>query len=337
MENTIHHADARISVKQTGEKKTVIVTLKNGNDFTPVGMCETTYPIALIENILEVKGPYYLCDEIMRDESPEYVEKVIYYGVFGYVNRERFAHKKILDFGCGCGASTAVLSRMLPDSNIVGVELESNLLRIAALRAKHHKISNRVKFYVSPDGNSLPEDIGDFDFILLSGVYEHLLPQERRCVLPHLWRHLKPNGILFLNQTPDRCFPVEVHTTGGLVFINYMPDKLALFYAHRFSKRGLSDRTWPMLLREGIRGGRIGEIMKTLGDSCRQPSLLAPKQHGLKDRIDMWYAIPSKPRNVKIKRAFFYIFKLIKMLTGYTLLPTLTLAIRKQQGKNEQQ
>jgi hypothetical protein len=83
-----------------------------------------------------------------------------------------------------------------------------------------------VRFLVSPDANSLPPEIGTFDFVMLSAVYEHLLPEERRRVMPWIWSKLKPGGTLFINQTPYRYFPYEHHTT-GLWFINYLPDKLS--------------------------------------------------------------------------------------------------------------
>jgi hypothetical protein len=79
MAHTLHHADAEILVKDTGGEKEIMVKLKNGSGFMPVGICKTKYPIDLIEKILSIKGPTFLCDEIMRDESSEYVEKHISY------------------------------------------------------------------------------------------------------------------------------------------------------------------------------------------------------------------------------------------------------------------
>ncbi len=170
MVHTLHHVDAEILVEATeGDKNRITVKLKKNSTFMPIGTFETTYPIKLIEKILSIKGPAYLCDEIMRDESPEYVEKHIHYDVFGYVNKEEFKNRNVLDFGCGSAASTMVLSRMLPNTRITGVELESSLLEIAESRSKHYKVDGRVQFLLSPDGNRLPNNIGDFDFIFLNG------------------------------------------------------------------------------------------------------------------------------------------------------------------------
>lgn len=330
MAYTLHHADAEILVKNiNGDKNKITVKLKNNSVFMPISTCETTYPINLIEKVLSIKGPAWLCDEIMRDESPEYVEKHILYDVFGYINKEQFKDRRVLDFGCGSAASTMVLSRMLPDTRITGIELASSLLEIAESRANHYNVGDRVKFFLSPDGNSLPKYIGDFDFIFLNAVYEHLLPQEREIVLPRLWSHLKPKGVLFINQTPYRWFPIESHTTSGLIFINYMPDFLASFYARRFSKRKLANNDWPALLRKGIRGGSVGEITKILKTHSYPPILLTPSHLGLKDRIDMWYAVSSKSKPLIIKKSLFYLFKLIEISTGKIFLPTLSLAIQK--------
>ncbi len=330
MAHTLHHVDAEILVENAdNDKYKITVKLKNNSVYMPFGSCETAYPIDLIERILSIKGPAYLCDEIMRDEWPEYVEKHIYYDVFGYADKEQFKGKSILDFGCGSAASTMVLSRMLPDTRITGVELEPSLLEIAKLRAEHYKVGDRVRFFQSPDGNSLSEDIGTFDFIFLNAVYEHLLPQERKTVLPLLWSHLRPKGILFINQTPYRWFPIESHTTSGLIFINYMPDFMASFYARRFSKRKLANDSWPSLLRKGIRGGSAKEIITILKNNACSPVLLTPNQLGLKDRIDMWGAVSTNSRYLLIKKIVFQLFKLIKLTTGVILLPTLSLAIEK--------
>jgi SAM-dependent methyltransferase len=330
MEHILHHADANIIITSSNANQhTIKVNMVNDDVFIPIDTWQTSYPIDLIAKILQVKGPAYLCDEIMRDEWPGYVENAIRFDVFAYVNTKQLKNKKVLDFGCGSGASTMVLARMLPFTQFTGVELEEDLLEIARLRSVHYKMGDRIKFHLSPDGNSLPENIGSFDCVFLNAVYEHLLPNERKTVLQLLWKHLKPGGLMFINQTPYRWFPIESHTTSGLVFINYMPDLIASFYARRFSKRKLANNDWPTLLRQGIRGGSVGEICKLLKKDFHKPVVLNPSQLGLKDRIDIWYAVSSKSRYLFIKKTFFYIVKLIKISTGVIFLPTLALAIKK--------
>jgi 2-polyprenyl-3-methyl-5-hydroxy-6-metoxy-1,4-benzoquinol methylase len=329
MTTILKHSDANVYVEElpTGKNK-IHVELINDDLFMPIKACETSYPIGLIDKILELKGPNYLCDEILRDESPNYVQKALKYDLLGYRDEEEFKNKRLLDFGCGSGSSTMILARMFPHTEIVGIELEEKLLSIAQLRTTHYGYKN-IELMISPNPYSLPPNIGYFDYVVLSAVYEHLLPNERETVLLQIWSTLKPGGIFFLNQTPYRYFPVEAHTTSGLPFINYLPDKLALFYAQHFSKRKLKNNSWKELLRKGIRGGSVKEILSILTHCPQKPILLSPSRFGMKDKIDLWYIQSDKVRFVVIKRLFLLSVKLLKWLTGVTIVPSLSLAIKK--------
>jgi 2-polyprenyl-3-methyl-5-hydroxy-6-metoxy-1,4-benzoquinol methylase len=279
----------------------------------------TAYPAELILEIHATKRAY-VCDEIRREEDPGYVERAIRHEVLGYVDAEEFRGKRILDFGCGAGASTLVMRRLLPACELVGVELEERLLRLARLRAAYLGKPD-LRFFHSPSGTALPAGLGTFDYIVLSAVYEHLLPEERRVLLPRIWSHLRPGGVLFINQTPHRYSPVEMHTT-ALPLINYLPDDLARRYATRCSKRLGGNEDWPALLRAGIRGATISEIMRLLGGRA---SLLAPK---CGDQIDLWHGKLSS-RYAFFKRAIWAALKALKPITGVHLVPELTLALRK--------
>lgn len=282
------------------------------------------YPLELIREIHAAKG-LYVCDEIMREEDPRYVEHYLRHEVLGYVPPAAFRGKRILDFGCGSGASSVVLTRLLPECEIVGVELEERLLRIARLRAEWFGL-RRARFLRSPSGDTLPEGLGSFDFVLFSAVFEHLLPSERRKLLPLVWSRLNPGGILFLNQTPHRYFPVETHTTEGMPLINYLPDRLTLRIVRHFSRRYSGQVSWERLLRDGIRGGTVAEILGILRQDGR-PVLLEPRAE-VGDRIDLWYGSLSA-RHRWLKRAIRAGLKLIKLTSGSVITPSLALALRR--------
>ena len=169
---------------------------------------ETHYPEWLIESILELKGPAFVCDEIARDESPEYTAVALKRMLLAYLEERQFERASILDFGCGAGAGTVSLSRSFPHARIVGVELRARSVEVARSRCRFYGLKN-VEFLVSPSGSELPRDIGTFDFVVLSGVFEHLLPAERTAVMPMLWNALAPGGTLFIHETPNRHFPLE--------------------------------------------------------------------------------------------------------------------------------
>jgi hypothetical protein len=207
----------------------------------------------------------------------------------------------------------------------VGIELEPRLLNLAQRRAQLLGLHG-VRLHLSPSGDALPEGIGEFDFIMFNAVFEHLLPDERPALLGKIWSRLKPGGVLFLNQTPHRYSPIEVHTTGGLPFLNYLPQSLALRYARKCSRRVRPDESWASLLRRGIRGGTVREVIGLLGGPS-QATLLAPLPQ-VGDRIDIWFRKLS-PRYGLLKRSIWVSLKTIKLLTGAQVPPTLSLAIRK--------
>ncbi len=325
MVTTLEHRDGKVFVDSlpNGRRK-IDVELLDPATFSPSLTCESNYPDELLAIILEIKGPAWICDELARDEDPGYVLKHLETEMRAFFRFEDVAGKRILDFGCGSGASTMCLAKLFPESEIVGVELESDLLKVARGRLGYYGFQN-VRFLQSPSGTELPPEIGSFDLIVLSAVYEHLLPDERSVVLPHLWSLLNEKGILFLDQTPHRYFPLELHTT-SLPFINYLPDGLTLKAARRFSKRVSSDESWNSLLRAGIRGATIGEIRKHLKDA----DLLAPTMSGLSDRVDLWYATTKPQNRPALKRIAKRILKGLHTATGIALVPELTLAFRKR-------
>jgi cyclopropane fatty-acyl-phospholipid synthase-like methyltransferase len=66
------------------------------------------------------------------DEDPAYIAAT---ASLSYVPAQAFTGKRLLDFGCGAAASSVVVARLLPDVEIVGVDLDEDLLEAARLRA----------------------------------------------------------------------------------------------------------------------------------------------------------------------------------------------------------
>ena len=296
---------------------------------------ETAYPLELIKTIFEVKGVRFLNDEIRREEDPLYTKICLEKELFAYLSPDDLKHKRILDFGCGAGASTVILARMFPNASIVGIDLDSKLIALAESRTRCFGL-NHLTFHSSPSGKELPPELGTFDAVVLSAVFEHLLPDERQIVLRQIWSHLNPGGILFINQTPYRWFPFEGHTT-HLFLINYLPRRAAHYAACRFSSRIGKQETWEGLLRCGIRGSAPREILTLLGkiDAHFLPTLLRPSQPGFRDRIDIWYAgyavcIAHKyPKVRSVQKILRIVAKVIYFLCGVVCLPTLAMAVRK--------
>jgi 2-polyprenyl-3-methyl-5-hydroxy-6-metoxy-1,4-benzoquinol methylase len=326
--NTLLDKEGKVKINRQNNGFTEIEVEPLNNTFIPIRNCETPYPPSLIELIFKVKGASYLCDEICRDIDPNYVQRDLEQDLTAYFAKEDFAGKRILDFGCGSGASSMILSRMFPDAEVVGIELEEKLLEIAGARLEFYKYKN-IEFHASPSGNELPPNIGEFDFVIMSAVYEHLLPGERALVIPKVWSVIKPNGYLFLNMTPHRWFPIEHHTT-GLPLLNYLPAKIALPVVRKFSRRTDSTDSWELLLRRGIRGGTENEIIEILKKSSEnKPVLIEPSRKNLKDRIDLWYSQLNQQNHLAVKKLLRFSLKTIRAVSGATLVPNLSLVIKK--------
>jgi 2-polyprenyl-3-methyl-5-hydroxy-6-metoxy-1,4-benzoquinol methylase len=324
------HANGRVQIshEQSGRLRISVQPASN-TVYIKDRSCVTSYPPELIELILQTVGLGYLCDEIQRDEEPSYVQETLAVELMAYVSKDSFSNCRILDFGCGSGASTMALCRLFPSAKVVGLELKEKYLSVARARAKHYGFAG-VTFVHSVDAGCIPAGLGQFNYILLSEVFEHLLPSERRTLLPLLWRLLLPGGVLFINGTPNIRFPIETHTT-GLPLINYLPDTIALEYAQWFSRRGLRNASWEDLLRAGIRGASEQELVAGLeGDGGKPPIILEPSELGCADKIDVWYAARHNVGRFANSKILYKTFlKLAKPVLGYALVPYLSIALKK--------
>ena len=292
--------------------------------------CESSHPEEVEIFLKSGVTLGWLADTISRFEDPEYVRGVLKRQLLAYLGRQAFCGKRLLDFGCGRGASTISMAEFLPDTDIVGLELDSKLVGVGREVAANRKIPN-IEFLVSPSGDSLPQELGGFDFIMLSAVYEHLLPSERRALLPKLWGMMSVGGVFFVNQTPHRWFPYEHHST-GLWGINYLPDQMAHWYARRFSRKDPRinhSMDWNTHLRGGLRGGTEGEIVSLLiAGSESKAALLQPTAGGYRDRADYWLAATS-PRFRLAKRGSATLFRICDQLCGSIPAMNIDVAIRK--------
>ena len=286
----------------------------------------TAYPLELIREILNVKGAGWLCDEIKRDEDPDYLERAFSRQLLAFVDPAALVGKRILDFGCGSGASSLVLSRLFPDSEIIGTEFNAAFARLARMRVAHHK-AQRITILEQEDPLQLP-DIPVVELIVLSAVVEHMLPDERRRILPALWNGLSTGGYVFVCDTPHRWFPIEAHTT-GLIGLNYQSDRAAHRRTVQLNRSDLG-RSWSELLRAGIRGSTEREIIDHL--TARQRSraeIVPPTRPTRRTRADLWFEGLTPGRRRFTKAGVRIALNLFERITGTLPTQNITLCLRK--------
>jgi 2-polyprenyl-3-methyl-5-hydroxy-6-metoxy-1,4-benzoquinol methylase len=247
----------------------------------------TDYSLELIQEIFKEIGASYTIEEIGRDIADNDAQLDVRYSVLAYFPDDLLNRTlKILDYGCGSGSSTLALSRLFPNAAIIGMDFVGKYLRLAQLRMQHYGLNN-AQFHQVPSSGRF-SGFERFDLVFLNAVYEHLLPSERPVVLESLWKALKPGGSLILNQTPHRWFPIETHTS-ALPLINYLPASLARWAQIRLSKRSFGVETWEQLLRRGIRGATVSEIVGNIKRVDRGARLLKPFRIS-SSWAGIWYA-----------------------------------------------
>ena len=95
----------------------------------------------------------------------------------------------VADIGAGTGYFSVRLARMLPRGKVYAVDLEPDMVRHLAARAKREQLANVVAVQAAPDDPKLPESV---DLVLLVDTYDHLGDPVR--YFSGLNANLKPQG-----------------------------------------------------------------------------------------------------------------------------------------------
>jgi SAM-dependent methyltransferase len=291
---------------------------------------ESPYSQETLNALLTAKGEMWLRDEIARAEEPSYIEEPLRHQFERFVP---IAGQRVLDFGCGCGASTLCLAR-LGAASVVGIEPNPIFADAARLRVRDSGLVDRVDIRHIAETQALPFEDGSFDAVVMNAVLEHIPPAARREHLREIWRVIAPNGHLFIGETPNRLWPQDFHTT-GLWLVPYMPLRLARHYAI-MRKRVPPDATLDWLMSEGIRGGGYWEVMAAL-----RPEIRCLNQVKCDDVDWFWARSLARPgqtsSRLKIKRILHAIHEAVARGVLYPLgipavafLPDLSLCLEKK-------
>ena len=106
-----------------------------------------------------------------------------------------FQKGRIIDIGCGFGATNLVLAKRFVDSEIVGIDLSEPLLRLARRAADAANIGERVRFEKA-DVHQIPYEDNSFDVVINVNMV-HLV-EEPTQMLSEIERVLVPGGFLFI-------------------------------------------------------------------------------------------------------------------------------------------
>jgi SAM-dependent methyltransferase len=99
-----------------------------------------------------------------------------------------FAPTRVMDFGCGTGATVSALLDILAPSSVVGVDVSAKSVERARRSGRYARVS-------------LQKDLapaGDVDVVYCNGVFHHIPPPERPAALRYVRGCLRPGGVFAL-------------------------------------------------------------------------------------------------------------------------------------------
>jgi ubiquinone/menaquinone biosynthesis C-methylase UbiE len=103
--------------------------------------------------------------------------------------------QRVLDLGCGTGTLTIMVKKAHPDSEVIGLDGDPQVLELARYKAK--QAGSRITFEEGM-AYQLPYPDASFDRVLSSLVFHHLTTQDKERALAEIYRVLKPAGELHL-------------------------------------------------------------------------------------------------------------------------------------------
>jgi SAM-dependent methyltransferase len=146
---------------------------------------------------------------------------------------------RILEIGCGSGASTVALAEQ--GANVIGIDIDEDALEVARARSAAYGVSAEFRAANAVDVlKELPN--GQINLILFFACLEHMTHEERLESLRLAWERLPPNGMLAVVDTPNRLWCFDGHTS-LLPFFHWLSDELAFDYA-RCSPREVFNRSY---------------------------------------------------------------------------------------------
>jgi ubiquinone/menaquinone biosynthesis C-methylase UbiE len=115
--------------------------------------------------------------------------------IAGKLAQRGFEAGRILDTGCGFGATAVVLAQAFARSEVVGIDLSEPLLELALQAVQGTDLGERVTFERA-DVQKIPYDDDSFD-ALVNLQMLHIV-EDPIAMLDEMERVLAPDGVLFL-------------------------------------------------------------------------------------------------------------------------------------------
>jgi S-adenosylmethionine-dependent methyltransferase len=235
---------------------------------------------------------------------------------------------KILEIGCGTGASSVALAEQ--GAILTGIDVDPKSLVVARKRCELYGVDADFVECNATEVTDKFQD-SDFDFIIFFASLEHMTFQERLVSMNRTWNLLKPGKIWVITETPNRLWYYDSHTS-LLPFYNWLPDDIAYDYSS-FSKRYEFNELSNNGTRDLIRLARYGrgisyhEFELAMGPIESLDIISNLSEYGLYNRSQAFYQILASKG---LRRSYESMLKKIKPgINSAFTKPMLDIMIRK--------
>lgn len=103
--------------------------------------------------------------------------------------------QRVLDLGCGTGTLTILIKQMHPESEVVGVDIDPQILDVARRKASRSGVEIILD---QGSATALPYPDASFDRVLSSLVFHHLRTEQKMQAAREAFRVLRPGGELHM-------------------------------------------------------------------------------------------------------------------------------------------
>jgi methyltransferase-like protein/SAM-dependent methyltransferase len=107
------------------------------------------------------------------------------------------AHCRVLELGCARGDNVMAMAASLPGASFLGIDASSRQIADGE-RCRRAAGLDNVRL-LAADFGSLPEDLGEFDYVICHGVYSWVPAPVAELILRLCRRHLAPAGLAFVS------------------------------------------------------------------------------------------------------------------------------------------
>jgi len=144
---------------------------------------------------------------------------------------------RVLEIGCGMGASTVAIAEQ--GCHVTAVDISQESLQFAEERCK--SLGLPVDFLVANATEVSRLLSGQkFDFIIFYASLEHMTHEERISSMRETWGMLNKGDFWCIAGTPNRLWPYDYHTA-YLPFYYWLSDDLAFAYSNRSGRSGFHE------------------------------------------------------------------------------------------------